>query len=74
MDQMDEIQRTLGKILANQETFLDIFKQHIVDDKETVKRVTSIETKINWATGVLASVMFVWGLASHFLIKKLGLL
>lgn len=74
MDQMDEIQRTLGKLLANQESFLDAWKQHLVDDKEVAKRVTNIESKITYATGILAVLVLAWGAASHFITRKLGLL
>lgn len=74
MDPMDEIQRTLGKLLANQESFMNTLKEHINEDKEVAKRVLNIENRITWATGVLAAVVFVWGFASHFITKKLGLL
>ena len=68
-----EIKISLAKMLVNQEVFLSQFKDHIVDDKLMLARLTSLETKYTYATGFIAALVLVWGFLSNLIMAKLGL-
>ena len=60
MDRDEEIYHMLGKILANQENFSAVLEEHFHDDKiqfgQIRKRMTSMESKINYAAGAVAVI------------------
>lgn len=56
MDTMEEIQRTLGKICANQERTLAVLEKHD-------ERITRVEKTVNYAVG---AVILVGSLATVF--------
>lgn len=53
-----ELHRTLGKILANQESMNARFAEHFDDDKKQFaairNRINGVESKINYGAGALA--------------------
>lgn len=70
----DDIQFLLGKILTNQDNFMKKLEDHIIEDRKILDKVLGIETKINYFSGILAAVAIGWGLVSHFVMRKLGII
>ena len=62
----DDLQRILGRM----ETMLEQIQADIKDHKS---RLTWVETKLNYAAGVGATLMFTWGIFSTKLLTMLGL-
>lgn len=62
----DDLQRILGRIEATQELILS-------ELKEQKKRISWLETKVNYAAGAVASVAMVFGLFTNLVLEKLGL-
>ena len=72
---MDEIQVTLGKILATQELILDGFKFHLEDDRknfsEVRERISHLEKKVNYAAGAIAVVASLITVFWNIILEKL---
>ncbi len=72
MSDMNDIQRTLGKLLANQESFLAMLEKHIEEDKELTKRITKMETGWAYAGGVIMTVGVAISFIVNAVLKKFG--
>lgn len=70
--QMAEIQRTLGQLLANQDSFLRLMEERREEHKDLVKRVSSIEDKINVAVGVWLAASVGLTIVINYVLDKLG--
>ncbi len=76
----NELERTLGKILATQDQILEqlkrhhsLFDKHIDDDKQVEKRVELIEKKLSYASGIIVASVAIFSFTSDFILTKLGL-
>lgn len=76
----DNIERTLGKILATQEHVLEkmnLFNEkleiHIKDDKELEKRIQKTETRLAYASGIIITSMAILSIFNDFILTKLGI-
>ena len=76
----NNVERTLGKILATQELMLvqlekhnKKLEEHIKEDRELAKRVDKIENKFHYLYGIAATVSTGAGLALHIILTKLGM-
>lgn len=77
---MDNLERTLGKILATQEHIVDRIDcfvtrldEHIKDDRAMERRLDAIEHRMSYATGWIMAVVAGFSLLSGFFLKKIGL-
>jgi hypothetical protein len=69
----EDVQFLLGKILTNQDNFMKKLEDHILEDRKLMDKVLGLETKITYFTGIVTSIAIVWGIFSHYVLKKLGL-
>ena len=74
------VERTLGKILATQESILKELErhngrleEHIKEDKEILQRVNKIEDRFTYLYGFIGAIVFVFSLTSDILLKAIGL-
>jgi len=70
---MDDIQRTLGELLANQKSFLSMLEKHIEEDKELASRITRMESGWAYAAGVVMTVGVTVSFLINAVLKKMGL-
>ena len=77
---VDNIDRTLGRILATQEYIIKQIEQynnkldkHIEDDEEVDRRVSKLEHSKSYLLGIVASMSLVIPYASDLLLTKMGL-
>jgi len=73
VNQMDDIQRTLGELLANQKSFMISLEKHIEDDKELSARITKIEAGWAYAGGIVMSIGVAVSFIINALLRKMGL-
>ena len=69
----ENLERLVGKILANQENLKEMLEKHFEEDRILAGRVSSIESRMSWAAGALAVLVVVWGFLSESIAKALGL-
>ena len=71
-----EILFELGKLNSAQELILEGLRGHLKDDKENFSKITdkivAIESKINYATGVIAVMIVFVTAAWNWILKKVG--
>lgn len=79
MEQINNIERTLGKILATQEAILSRLEkhdsnleQHIKEDKQMEQRVNKLENRFMYATGAAVALITVLSVTSDIVLAQLG--
>lgn len=80
MEQVNNIERTLGKILATQEQILKQLEKHdskleshIKEDKKLEQRVGKLENRMMYATGIVITLITIFSITSDVLLAKLGM-
>lgn len=80
MEQVNGVERTLGKILGTQELILkELDKVHkrldnqIKEDKEIEKRVNKLENRVYWVAGYAVAFITVFTFVSDVVLAKLGM-
>ena len=80
MEQVNNIERTLGKILATQEQILKQLEKHdskledhIKEDKQLEQRVDRVESRLMYAAGIAVTLITMFSITSDVLLAKLGM-
>ena len=63
----EDMQRTLGNLEAQNQYIIKMLEQNREDHLKMEGRVTSLESKVSWATGVGATLIATYPLVLHYM-------
>jgi hypothetical protein len=67
-----ELKIAIARMEQRQENFLEQWKQHLVEDRQVAERVTKIESKLNYAAGVVTIIVAGFSFIANYIIRKLS--